>query len=210
MAPGGNYGPMFPDDLTATVDELHKELGRFVVNFSRFTHACQVFLEISISYTFTESDDPAREALQELAAIAIGEKEANALLKSFCAAFTFLNQPTDEDVAILKAYRKKATTLIERRNRIAHDSWFIGWHNEENRPGDYAIRVQSQRITKGGREVEAQHLSVVDLRALADEAGEVAEMTTLIGMTSGSSNLEISKVLDLENGELRMIDRSRD
>ncbi len=98
-------------------NQIYLSLGKFVVSFSHLLHA----LEESTIFLFGLGPDGARTILIKAA---LTDRTAYPISSAFFSVFyqKWGDFVTNDDL-IMKVLRKEIQDLIEKRNRIMHDSW---------------------------------------------------------------------------------------
>jgi hypothetical protein len=152
--------------FTQQTEEIYREIGRFVVEFS------QLVRTMDQHATMTLGPPPGDRARAKA-----GPDEAERTLARYRQALNSqfrTGTKTAEDREALGQLQRDLEALIDERNRVAHDAWFVGWGNQDTTDWGEAERW---RYRSGETlPIEAPKFRATDLRLLAWEADRLRRL----------------------------------
>ena len=148
-------------------DNFHKAIGRFAVNFE---HVC---MNMNVICTFLLSRSGIKD--QQISQILLADHSAERTRTLLASLYSQIMKPDKKSSRIVDALLKDVKTLTEKRNKLMHQSWFIGYsENPENIPEE--ARAFKARKNKQGVTIERLNFSVKDFDSLSVEAERLKEL----------------------------------
>ena len=183
-----------------TDDQLFRAVGEFFVVFS---HLVSITEHLTAALISKDGD---RDAYKR-ALIAVSNLTAHPLSNVFFSVLQEFKTPnwTENDLAILKRSRTEFSSLVEQRNRFAHDVWHLG-HPNLPRPGsDSWHRIRTVGKQTAGLLVELDVVTIDTIRSLIDQTKRIdtnIRMLSLAGICGDTSRPELHlKIIVTESGE---------
>lgn len=132
------------DHAAGAPDSTYVALGKFFAEFSQFQHQ----VEVSTAFVLAGG-----RSINLAFTVLVG-REATAAVDGYFRLCAEIGSEhwSDDDRHVMRVLRRDVQSLIEARNRFAHDIWQIGWQSRTGDDEPVALPPEIQRIeaTKTG------------------------------------------------------------
>jgi hypothetical protein len=167
-----------PADVEAHTSTGYRALGRYIAEFSRLI---LVIRDLMVE-RLRKPDDP-----PQLAALPFGGVTAEPIATAFFGMCRMLMEHDHEEDIAARKLRRAVVDQIERRNRVAHGDWYIGYWSRTGgpEPGDETVEAMApwvERLAPGRKagpwsvsseDLDKESEALVRLRTLVHEYGWV-------------------------------------
>jgi hypothetical protein len=150
--------------------DLYAAIGKFVVTFE---HVCTAMQQSIVGIQV--KDGLTTESLAWAPLLGLN---ARPLFRSFGAIVKELRKGDPDDVRILENICKRIDRLIEKRNDVIHQSWFIGWPDPK---GSFNAKGLGFKLTKRGVEFVRREATLEEFRNLSEQAAELSDIVMVVG-----------------------------
>lgn len=159
---------MTSEPENTTNEQLFLAIGEFFVTFS---HLISITEYLTAALISKDGDEKAYRR----ARIAVSNLTAKPLSNAFFSVINeFETQKwTANDHAILKRSRTEMESLVEQRNRFAHDTWHLGHPNLPRPSADSWHRIRTIGTPSAGLRTDFEVVTVEFIRSLIEQTKRV-------------------------------------
>jgi hypothetical protein len=164
------------DDAYIGAEAMYRALGHFFVEFSQLLHA----MESTTAFYLAGGRHP------RFVQAVLSGREAKPIIDGYFALCIEVGNEhwSDDDRQSMRAFRKEIVSLMEDRNRFAHETWFVGWTQTTSDGSSSPAPDEKYRTVPRKSGVEYEWLPVT-VKELDQRAADADRLRRLVGNVLG-------------------------